>query len=595
MAVLTSDGSSLSIVLASEPMVLVSYWKPIIPLLIFGVWAWIISTVYDKHAARFFLPRERWNAIHLTCGVAALAAAYLMPMTGIVSFFAGIGAMILILFGDLVAYAMSANKDERVPEQFRIGVNVFRNMAEKREEKKKAKAQGTVKLTIKGPNEKGQPTVLVAAPEGETPEYALRVAAEDLYLKAMVMRASQIDIAPTGKDQAYAVSMLVDGVRVPGETMPAQNALRLIDFWKSCARLDVNDRRRKLTADIVVEQAAGKKKVRVSSVGVTGGMRLTMLFDPDTSVVRKPDTLGFLESQAAEIKELINQTVPKGPDDKPTRGVVVLGGQPDGGRTTTLIGILQMHDAYTQSVQTVEMEIQGQIEGVRHTAFDAQQEGADFSTTVRSMLRRDPDVLGVAEMPDAATAQVIAKGDHDRTRVYIGLRADTAMEAIEKFAAAVGEPALAAKALRGVVVGKLVRKLCTNCKVGYPPSPDMLKKMGVTERVAQLFKKGGQVLIKNKPDTCPVCGGVGYVGQEGVFEVFMLDDEAREAVAQNNMPAVKAALKKRGLPTLQQAAVQKAVKGITSVEEMQRVFAARPSGSPAPAPSNPPPAAAKAG
>lgn len=572
--------SPVALLGASDAMFLVSFWKPVIPLVIFGCWAWVVSTVYDKHAGRFFLPREKWNLFHMIMGMIAIAAAFLMPIPGIAGFLAGVGAMVAILFIDLVVYAVSVNKDERVPEQFRIGFNVLANMAEKREAKKVAKTQGQAKLAIKGPNEKGQPTVVVPVPEAESAEFAVRTAAEDVYLKAMVNRASQVDIVPSGKDQTYAVSYLVDGLRVAGDTLAAPNAVRIMDFWKGAGKLDVADRRRKLTADVVVEQGTMKKKVRVTSAGVSGGMRLTMLFDPESSVLRKPADLGLLEAQAAEMRELVNQTVAKNADDKPIRGLVLLGGQPDGGRTTTMLSILQMHDAYTQSIQTLELELQGQLEGVRHTAFDAQADGADFATTVRSMLRRDPDVLGVAEMPDGETAQVCAKNDHDRTRIYLCLRADAPMEAVERYVQAVGDPVLASKGLRGVVVGKLVRKLCSNCKVGYPPAPDMLKKMGLGDaKVGQLFKKGGQVLIKNKPEVCPTCGGVGYLGQEGVFEVVMLDDEARDAVAQNNMPAVKAAIKKRGLPTLQQAAVRKAVAGVTSVEEMQRVFAAaKPAG-----------------
>ncbi len=117
-----------------------------------------------------------------------------------------------------------------------------------------------------------------------------------------------------------------------------------------------------------------------------------------------------------------------------------------------------------------------------------------------------------------------------------------------------------------------MRRLCTNCRVGYPPSPDMLKKLGVGEgKVQQLFKKGGQVLIKNKPEVCPVCAGdSGYYGMEGVFEVYRFGSEERELLEQNNLAGLKAALRKRNLPTLQQAALKKALSGVTSVEEVTR-------------------------
>ncbi len=579
MTHLGGDSGSIGLTLA-EGLMLVSPWKPVVYLIIFAGWAWIISTVYDKHAAKYFLPREKWNTLHLFAGLAAVLAAFLMPVKGEAGFFAGLGAMILILVGDLAAYSISTGKDDRVPADGKMNLKTVKQMLIKSDGKKKKDdaKQASVKLVIKGADEKGKPTVLIPAPMAETPEMAVRAAAEDLFLKAMVSRASQIDVAPSGKDGSYTASMLVDGVRVAADTMPAANALKVIDFWKSAARLDVNDRRKKLVGEVLIEQTVGKKKIRVTSAGVSGGMRLLMLFDYDTAVMRKPEELGLLKEQMEELRTIVDETMVKSSandEEKPTRGVVLLGGQPDGGRTTTMISVLLMHDAYTQSVQTLEMEVQGQIEGVRHAQFDPNVEGADFATNIRSLLRRDPDVVGVGEMPDASTAQTVAKNDHERTRIYLCLRADGAIEAIDSFVKAVGDPALAAKGLEGVMVGKMVRKLCTNCRVSYPPAPDMLKKMGLGEaKIDKLYKKGGQVMVKDKPQVCPTCGGGGYLGQEGVFEVYRLDAECRSAIATGEMASVKALLKKRGLPTLQQAAIKKAVSGITSVEEMQRVFAA---------------------
>jgi type II secretory ATPase GspE/PulE/Tfp pilus assembly ATPase PilB-like protein len=99
----------------------------------------------------------------------------------------------------------------------------------------------------------------------------------------------------------------------------------------------------------------------------------------------------------------------------------------------------------------------------------------------------------------------------------------------------------------------------------------LVKKLtGGETKVERLFKKGGQVLIKNKPEVCPTCGGVGYLGQEGIFEVFPIDDEERELIAAGNFPGLKAAFRKRGMPSIAQAAIRKALTGVTSVEEVQR-------------------------
>jgi type II secretory ATPase GspE/PulE/Tfp pilus assembly ATPase PilB-like protein len=557
-----------------EGLFLVSFWKPIILLVPFVGWAYVISRIYDKHAFRFHLNRTVWNAIHLTVGLVAFLAALLMPIRGEAAFWVGLGVFILILAADLVAYAMVANRDERVPEEFHIKFDqFFKKMAEAREVKAAAKRQGKVELVIRGMDKKE-----LAAPEGQTPEFELRVAAEALVLRAMEVRASQADVGPSGKDSTYQVSYLVDGVRQPGDTLPAASAIKIIDFWKSAAKLDLADRRRKLTGDLNVERGPDRAKVRLVTMGASGGMRLSMIFDPEKAVRRKVEGLGLLDNQMAELKAIVEDG----------KGVVLLAAPSDMGRTTTFYSVMRMHDAYTTNVQSVEMDPQDSLEGVRQNPYEQAGEGPEYSTFVRSILRRDPQVVGVAEMPDESTAREIVRADLERTRVYLSLRTDNAITALQAWVKAVGEPDAAAKALAGVMAQKLLRKLCVNCRVAYQPSPDMVKKLGVKpEQARQLFKKGGQVLIKNKPEVCPVCRGIGYVGQEGIFEIFRIGKGERELIRAGNWAGLKAEFRKRNLPTVQQSALVKALSGVTSVEELLRVTTeakadSRPAARPAP-------------
>ncbi len=566
--------TDLPVQIIAGGLILVSPWKPLVMVVTLCGWAHIITNVYDKHAARFFLPRTKWNLAHMILGTLSIAAFTLMPVPGIAGFFAGWGAMIALLGGSLLSYMISVKNDERVPEDYKIKIGGKKIDPKDLEARKRAKGAGAVKLAIKGPDKADVPP-----PPANTPEMEVRAAAEGLYIAALAKRASQVDVVPVAgsKDGAYAPSFLIDSVRQPGDPMPGPAAFKVIDFWKSCAKLDVNDRRRKLTGDIAVSQGADGHKVRVSSIGVSGGMRLSLVFDVAEAVKRKPDDLGLLPDQMAELKVLIGLTQ-KTPDGDPypeetRKGVVLLAGTPDNGRTTTMMTILQMHDAYTSGVVTVEVEQQVNLEGIKHVVFDPTAEGADFGTTVRSQLRRDPDVLGVAEVPDANTMKEASRSDIDRTRIYLSMRFDSALAAVEAYLKGVGDNELASKGLRGAIGGKLIRRLCTNCRVGYPPTPDMLKKLGVSDpkQVPQLFKKGGQVLIKNKPEVCPVCAGIGYFGCEGVFEVYRFGAEEREMIAQGDLAALRAQLRKRNLMSLQQAALKKALTGLTSVEEVTRV------------------------
>ncbi len=558
--------------LAQSGLFLVSIWKPLLMLIPIAGWAWVIAKIYDKHAAQFFLPRRNWNLLHMGMGVLALVAGLglgLVIGANEGAFWAGFAAVLLILVADIVIYAIVANKDERVPDKFKIRFNLATIMGE-RPKKVDTKGQAKVALAIRGMDEKGKYTVTVTPPQAETPEFEVRTAAEQVWIAAGIARASQFDIGPTGKDGQYSVSYLVDGLRQNAETMPAANAARIMDFWKAAARLDVADRRRKQTGSLQVEQGSMKRVARVTSIGAQGGMRLTVLFDPEQSVQRKPEDLGLLDVQLAELKAIVADG----------KGVVLLAAPLDGGRTTTLYTVTRMHDAYTTNVQTCEIDPQSALEGVRTNAWDPQKPGAEgaagaeFSTTVRSILRRDPDVVSLGELPDANTAKEVAKADHERTRVYVSMRANDALTAIQMYVKAVGDTKLASDSLHGVVAQRLVRKLCSNCRVAYPPTPDMLKKMGIPEgKVQQLYRKGGQVLIKNRPETCPVCNGGGYFGQEGLFEVYSIGPEERSLIAQANFQGLRAALRKRQLPSIQQVGLRKAVDGATSVEEVMRVTA----------------------
>src|SRR5207237_4354679 len=105
-------------------LILVSAWKPLLLLLPFVPWAWLVSKILDKHAARFFLARDTWNMVHLTCGLLALVAAVSIPLKSEASFWIGWGIMIVILALDVVVFVMVTNKDERVPAEFHLRVSL---------------------------------------------------------------------------------------------------------------------------------------------------------------------------------------------------------------------------------------------------------------------------------------------------------------------------------------------------------------------------------------------------------------------------------------------------------------------------------------
>ncbi len=543
---------------AGAAVLLLSVWKPVVLFAPFVAWAWFVSAVLDKQAQRFFLGQERWALIHMLFGLAALAAVVFVPIDGFAGFAATLLIVLTLLAGDVGLFVAITNRDERVPERARLSLN-FEEMKAAREEKAKVKQLGTSELVIVGANK-----MKVPPPPKEAPEFAVRLAAEQVLAKAFGMHASQIDVLPAN-ESTYAASYLVDGVRQAGDPIARADAIQIIDFWKACAGMDVQDRRRKLQGEVSVSGGdMSATTVKLVTSGSASGMRLSMIFNPAEAVRRKPEALGMLDRQLEQVRNWVNEP----------GGVVLIAGPADSGRTTAFYSIIKLHDAYTSNISTIELDVEDAIEGVKQLPFDPSADGPDFATTVRSNLRRDPDVLGIAELPDAETAANVARADLERSRVYLSLRANSALEAVQLYAKAVGDPALASQGLKGVIAHRLLRVLCSNCKVAYPPTPDMLKKLGLSaDKVPQLFKKGGQVLARNKPEICPVCNGVGYMGQTGCFGVFPIEAEEKALIAEQNWPGLRTAMRKRQLPTVQQAALRKAVEGLTSIEEVTRITA----------------------
>lgn len=571
------DSHAIQFTLA-ESLVLVSWWKPVLFLPPFLLWAWAVSTVCDKHAAKYYLERERWNYIHCGAALLAILAILFMPPIGPDGAFTWLVSLVvfsILLASSVLAYMMVANKDDRVPENGKVSFDFSKlaSLVESKNPKKVKGKTGTSVLVFRRMDKSA-----VEVPAADSPDFEVRLAAEGIITKAIDIRASKFELAPSAKD-AYQVVFFVDGIKSPGDTLPAASGVKLIDFWKSAAKLDVADRRKKQSADLTVERGSAKNKLHLDTQGGQSGQRISVVFDPESQLRKAPEQIGWTPEQTEIVRGWASSR----------GGVVLLGAAPEGGRSTTLYTVMKMHDAYTNNVQTIEVEIGDALEGIRQNKWDAQAEGPDFATLVRSILRRDPDIVGVAQVPDPQTAKEIVKADPEKCRVYASLAADNAVNVIQIWVKLLGDADAAAKSIHGVLAQKLLRKLCINCKQAYQPSPDVLKKLGLPpDKVKQLFKKGGEVLVKNKPETCPVCQGSGYLQRDGAFEIFNIDDGAREMIKAQNWTGLKAELRKGGLPSIQQAALRKAIEGITSVEEVLRITADPAAASkPAAAPKQP--------
>jgi type IV pilus assembly protein PilB len=245
------------------------------------------------------------------------------------------------------------------------------------------------------------------------------------------------------------------------------------------------------------------------------------------------------------------------------------------------------------------------LEGITQNKFG----GAGGPTEPQQVdwaISQEPDVLAVPLISDPKAAAGIVRyaenGKEAGKRAYVGLRATSTFDALRQWRRLVGDDKAALRHVRLVVNGRLVRKLCTACKVGYTPEPEVLRKLNMQpEKVGKLFQARTEPLRdqRGNPIPCEFCNDLRFVGRTGVYELFAVDDEVRTALLQGGSDNVlKQLFRKQRRRFLQEEALQKVQAGDTSVQEVLRALKVEGGGStsgggsaPAAAPKRPAPAA----
>ena len=548
---------TVQILVANVSAQLVSFYKPLLMFAPFVPWAWLISSKLDKDARFYHLNHQMWNGIHLAAGVAALAAMLFIPPTFWLSWPVGM----IILAAPLYAYWQIRNRQVPETERFKLSGE---GLAARLEARKLARSARGAMLRFIDPkgNERN-------VPPKDDPLYPIHIMAEDLIAPAVAARATQIELTVgTGGGR---VSQTIDGIRYKREPLPPESAAHLIAYLKEIAALNVEDRRRRQTAEFRMLGPDGEVQITLITAGTSSGQVMKLDFDRSKRLLKPFDGLGLLRSQLAALRAL--------EPSHERHGVLLLGAPPGHGLSTSAYSFMSRHDAYTSNIKTLEREILALIDGVDQAQWDPNNPDVDYATNLQSILRRDPDVVLLATLADNETARIAAAPGLQGPLIYIPQQAKTISEQIRQWVKYVGDLKIAARTLRAVTNQRLVRTLCPNCRQPYQPTPEQLQRMNLpAKKVSRLYRANGKVQVKNKIESCPVCGGTGYLGQTGAFEVMMIDDEARRLLVAGDLKGALAYARRNKMIYLQEAALSKVVNGESSIEEVIRVTAPAPSG-----------------
>ena len=247
---------------------------------------------------------------------------------------------------------------------------------------------------------------------------------------------------------------------------------------------------------------------------------------------------------------------------KSSNGIILVTGPTGSGKNTTLYAALTELNNESINICTVEDPVECNIRGINQ--FQANTiAGFDFSTALRSLLRQDPDIIMVGEIRDQATADIAVQAALTGHLVFSTLHTNDAPGAVTRLLDLNIPPYLVSASLVAVLAQRLVRKICTNCKIQYNPPANLRKAVEKLGRKVSKFYRG---------TGCKKCRNTGYMGRIAIHELFIPNDETTSLINnQTNMKDLRAKAQENGMVPLQLDGIEKVKAGIVSVEEVLRI------------------------
>lgn len=383
-------------------------------------------------------------------------------------------------------------------------------------------------------------------------------AVNDLLEKAMELRASDIHIEPFRN--GLTVRMRVDGLLRATPAPIDASPQALISRIKILAGLNIAERR--LPQDGAARQKVARSEIdiRVATMPTQQGESAVIRLLPRDRGLLDVAKLGLSSADEKIVSRLL--ALP--------HGLIVVTGPTGSGKTTTLATLLSILNEPSRKILTIEDPVEYEIQGVNQSQVKPSI-GLTFATAMRAFLRQDPDVIMVGEVRDAETAAIAIHAALTGHLVLTTLHTETAAAAVPRLLDLGVESFLLKSTLRAVIAQRLVRILCDRCK-----SKRLLNSADLIDdpRYGAIGLKAGDCVCE--PVGCERCGGTGYRGRNGVFELLELNEDVRELVGpHSDAHKIDLAARRAGMTTMIEDAVAKCRAGVTSASEVLRVTTVR--------------------
>jgi type IV pilus assembly protein PilB len=369
--------------------------------------------------------------------------------------------------------------------------------------------------------------------------------------QAVERGASDVHLSPDGRE--LRVRFRVDGVMQDVTTVPRRMAAGVVSRVKIMAELNIAERRLPQDGRVGLTVDGRHVDLRVVTLPSVHGEAVVMRVLDKNSVVVALDTLGMAEPERERFEKAFNET----------HGAVLVTGPTGSGKSTTLYAALQKLNTPEKNIITVEDPVEYEIAGLTQLQV-APKVGLTFAAGLRTMVRADPDVIMVGEIRDRETAQIAVESALTGHLVLSTLHTNDAPSAITRLVEMGIEPFLVASALDCVVAQRLARMLCPNCKRRAIVPAQILRDSGYKALVD---------LEAYEPVGCRRCGGSGYRGRVGLYEVMDVSAEVQKlALERRSAEEIRDVAVRQGMRRLRDDGLEKVRQGRTSIAEIARVI-----------------------
>jgi type IV pilus assembly protein PilB len=374
-------------------------------------------------------------------------------------------------------------------------------------------------------------------------------------IKEAVERGSS-DIHFEPGDEDMRVRYRIDGVLQEAALIPASAVPAVVSRLKILSDLDIAERRVPQDGRISVEVDGKPIDLRVATLPCAYGENVVMRILDQSKVMIELEELGMLPQALERFTKAFSQA----------HGAVLVTGPTGSGKSTSLYGALNQLNTIEKNIITIEDPVEYQLDGITQVQVN-NKAGLTFAGGLRSMMRADPDIIMVGEVRDRETAQIAIEAALTGHLVLSTLHTNDAPGAVTRLIEMGIEPFLVGSAVDCVVAQRLARLLCEECKRRTTIKSEVMRANGFNV---------GLDLEAYEPVGCARCGGSGYKGRIGLYEVMWVSDTIRAlAVAREPAETIAHAAVHEGMMRLREDGLEKVRRGLTSIAEIARVAGTR--------------------